>query len=448
MAEQIERSATDIAALVADLTDALGAGSVSVDPTARKVASTDWAHMSPVLSAKLPAGLADVVAYPTTPEQIATATHLAHRHGIPVTPRGQGTGNYGQGIPLRDGLVIDTSRCNRVLEVGDGWIRAEAGASFVALENAARQHNQEIAIMPSTVGSAIGGFLAGGSGGTGSVENGFIWDDYVHELRVAPCTDAPELVTVDGPAACRPHLHAYGVTGVLATVTVRLVPKRDWIGLLGSFDDEPSAVAAGRELMRLAPPPRILSIDEPAVVATLPADPAIPAGRFSLRAVLDRSVESVAGAIVSGHGGVVEQVRDNGAAYLASLSFNHLTYRARKARPDLCHLQVAGEAMITRGAELRAVLPETMVHFDGFLLDRAEGPGYVGMLLCRFENSEKLYAGMDRLRDLGLLVDDPHSWLLGGDLSTVRETAATFDPDGLLNPGKLPSTGPARSSRR
>jgi hypothetical protein len=104
--------------------------------------------------------------------------------------------------------------------------------------------------------------------------------------------------------------------------------------------------------------------------------------------------------------------------------------------------------MITRGAELRAVLPETMVHFDGFLLDRAEGPGYVGMLLCRFENSEKLYAGMDRLRDLGLLVDDPHSWLLGGDLSTVRETAATFDPDGLLNPGKLPSTGPARSSRR
>ncbi|GAA0640115.1 FAD-binding oxidoreductase [Kutzneria viridogrisea] len=432
------RTSSALTALVADLTSALGAEAVTEEPAARKVASTDWAHMSPILAARLPAGLADVVAYPADPEQIATAVHLAHQHGIPVTPRGQGTGNYGQGIPLCDGLVVDTSRCNRVLEVGEGWVHAEAGTSFVAIESAARKQDQEIAILPSTVGSAIGGFLAGGSGGTGSIENGFIWDDYVSELRIAACTDRPELVTVRG-ADCRPHLHAYGVTGVIATATVRLVPRRDWIGLLASFGDEASAVAAGRELMRLDPLPRILSVDEPAVVATFPADPAIPLGRFSVRAVIDRPTETAARAAVTAHGGVVEDVRGNGAAYLASLSFNHITHRARKARPELCHLQIAGDAMITRGEELRALLPDTMVHLDGFTMDRAEGPTFAGMLLCRFESAEKLYAGIERMRELGVQVDDPHTWLLGGDLTATRAAARRFDPAGLLNPGKLPS---------
>src|SRR4029453_1848168 len=121
-----------------------------------------------VLSARLPAGCADVVAYPADADQIALAVAAAHRRRVPITPRGQGTGNYGQAIPLRDGLVIDTSRANRVLEVGEGHLRAEAGASFVVMEAAARRHGQELAMMPTTVGSTIGGFLAGGAGGGGS----------------------------------------------------------------------------------------------------------------------------------------------------------------------------------------------------------------------------------------------------------------------------------------
>lgn len=430
-------SATTTTALVDDLIGALGAESVSVELSDRRAASTDWAHMSPILSALLPAGLADVVAYPRTPEQIATVVHLAHEHEVPLTPRGQGTGNYGQGIPLRNGLVVDTSRCNRVIEVGDGWVHAEAGTSFVALEAAAGRRGQELAILPSTVGSTIGGFLAGGAGGTGSVENGFIWDSYVSALQVAPCTGTPTLIDVRG-ADCRPHLHSYGVTGMIATATVALVPRRDWIGLLASFEDVVTAARAGRELMSMDPRPRLLSIDEPAVVATLRPDPAIPPGRCSLRAVIDRNTRPVADETVTRHGGRVEDVRGSGAAYLASLSFNHITYRVRKARPELCHLQVAGDALVTRRDEVRALMPDTMVHLDGFLLNRADGPGYAGMLLCRFESADKLRAGMDRLRQLDVHVDDPHTWLLGGDLGVVREVAARFDPRGLLNPGKLP----------
>lgn len=142
--------------------------------------------------------------------------------------------------------------------------------------------------MPSTVGSAIGGFITGGAGGIGSIENGWTWDEYVHALDVAPCAEDVELVEVTG-AKCRPLIHAYGVSGVIATATVTLVPARDWTAVLASFPSEPAALEAGHQLMNLDPPPRLVSLDEPGLVALLPRDPAMPLGRFSLRVILDGS---------------------------------------------------------------------------------------------------------------------------------------------------------------
>src|ERR1700739_2786214 len=125
--------------LKGELRAELGPGAVLDDEGARLTASTDWAHMSPVLQPMLPGGVADVVVRPDDAAGIAAAVGAAHRHRVPVTVRGQGTGNYGQAIPLHGGLVIDTSRASRIISVGDGEITAEAGASFVMLEKAARK---------------------------------------------------------------------------------------------------------------------------------------------------------------------------------------------------------------------------------------------------------------------------------------------------------------------
>ena len=91
------------------------------------------------------------------------------------------------------------------------------------------------------------------------------------------------------------------------------------------------------------------------------------------------------------------------------------------------------------------MLPGTLLHFDGFRVhpagdaDQIADRGFVGLLLCRFDGAEELYAGVDRLRQLGVQVEDPHTWLLRHNLDAIRETARRFDPDGLLNPGKLPA---------
>jgi FAD/FMN-containing dehydrogenase len=425
-------------ALAADLADLLGAHAVRRDDATRLSASTDWAHMSPVLQPLLPGGVADIVVRPPDADGIATAVGAAHRHRVPVTVRGQGTGNYGQGIPLHGGLIVDTTGAARILAVEDGWITAEAGASFVLLEKAAQATGQELAILPSTVGSTVGGFIAGGSGGTGSIANGAIWDGYLRSLLVVPCTDDATPVRVPYPENTA-MAHAFGVSGVIAQVTVALRPARRWTGLFASFPGLAGAVAAGEALFDLEPTPRLLSLDEGGIVATYrPVDPAMPADRVSVRGIVTEDSVAAATEVVERHGGRVDAVRPKGPALIASMSYNHTTYRLRKLRPELTHLQCMGRGLTRRRDEVAAIAPESLIHLEGFRT--AGGRDWVSMLFLRYDGADALYDQMARLADVEVYVDDPHTWVLHhGRVDMIRTAAARFDPDGLLNPGKLPA---------
>lgn len=404
---------------------------VSTVEDERRAASTDFAHLSPILPGVLPERIADVVARPRDTDELMTAVRLAHEHGVPIVARGRGTGNYGQAVPLAGGLVIDLSGMDRVLEAGQGWVHAEAGATFVTMEAAARERGQEIALAPTTMGSTIGGFLAGGAGGIGSIEHGWLWEGFTVALDVVTCPPGDSPLKLYG-AQCVPYLHAYGVTGIIATATVRLAPARQWRAVLTSFPSE-AAVPAGLELLSLDPRPRLVSVDEPALVLLYPSDPAMPIGLHSLRAVVDASTMDEVHRIVTSHGGRVEAVSEDAVSYLTSLAFNHVTLRARRARPDLCHLQVSGEALVTNAAGVRAALPGAMLHLDGY---RSQ---FSGLLLSEYQDAQTLYSGVARLRELGVHVVDPHTWLLGGPaLERIRQAAEVNDPQGLLNPGKLP----------
>lgn len=424
-----------IDALVADLRRELGDEHVSVELAARQIASMDWAHMSPILMEKLPATVADVVAWPTSPERIERAVALAHRHGVPVTPRGKGTGNYGQAVPFEAGMVIDTDRCERIVDVGDGWMVAEPGAKFVLMEQAARQTGQELAMVPSTVGSTVGGFIAGGSGGTGSIASGWNHDGFVEGLEVVPCHEDATRAPIER-AGIRPFCRAYGTTGVIAGTTVKLLPQRPWTGFFASFPTMNDAIAAAQQVVAIEPAPRLLSVDDPGIVATLGDDPAIPHGRASVRAILDVEVVEAARGFVEDAGGRVEAVRDKAPAYLTSISFNHVAYRAMKVREELTHLQASGTGLTERTDEVAAVFGETLLHLDGFRL--ATGPGFVSIILTPFEGEPALREGMERLADVDVRVNDPHIWHVHRELELYWPVAAEFDPDGLLNPGKLP----------
>lgn len=433
MTVSLSPSPTAVADLQADLVALLGPRQVTGELRARERASVDGARMSPVISELLPLGLADLVAFPTSAEQIGAAVAAAVRRGVPVTPRGKGTGNYGQGIPMAGGLVLDTSRARAVVEVGDGFITAEAGTPMVTLERAAEATGQQLWMYPSTAHSSLGGFLAGGSGGTGTIAHGSNDMGFVLALDVVHGDGSPDLVHVEGDEAQR-FVHNYGTAGIIALATVRLEPLQEWRGVFASFPDFPGALSVLRALGRLEPLPRLVSADTPEVTATLPADPAFPAGRASLRMIADERTVAAARALIEGAGGRVEDVREGQQVVLglSMLSYNHPIEWLQKSAPGLYfHVEVGGDALVERIDEVHAV-------FEGGLLHIEAGHTVpIGMLAGIYRSPEQVLDGIAALGALGVSVHNPHQWNVDFELARTVETARTTDPGGLLNPGKL-----------
>ncbi|HWN35405.1 MAG TPA: FAD-binding oxidoreductase [Pseudonocardia sp.] len=422
--------------LIDQLSAVIGADRLSTDPARLERLSVDWAHMSPILSAQLPAGRADLIATPTSADQIPEILRIAYQLEIPVTPRGTGLGNYGQAIPLHGGLLLDVSACRAVEEIGAGWVRAEAGVRMRDLDTAVAAHGQELRIYPSTKGSTLGGFLAGGSGGTGSITYGSNADGLVTALDVAPCDGSGALLHAEGEATV-PYIHAYGITGVIVRATVRLAPRRDWVAIWAAAPDYSAGTEALRALLELDPEPRLASLDEPAVVAALPRDPALDPGRASVRAIVQAPVVDAAATLLRQAGAEVLAVRPGlvAADRITSLSYNHSTFHLQKRHPEYFHLEVAGTPLWDDPDTVRAIYPGTVLHLE-LMRERP-----IGMLMAPYVSPAQVYAGMDALEAIGVSYHSPHNWMLDRRLDDVRAVVGRTDPRGLLNPGKLTPDG-------
>jgi FAD/FMN-containing dehydrogenase len=357
----------------------------------------------------------------------------AVRLGVPITPRGKGTGNYGQAIPMSGGLVLDLSRARAIVEVGDGFITAEAGVSMVALEQAANKAGQQILMYPSTANSSIGGFLSGGSGGTGSIKHGSNSNGFVLALDVVHATPDASLVHVDGDAA-QPYVHNYGTAGIIARATIALEPLQDWRAFFASFDTFEQALSLIRPFADLQPTPRLVSADLPLLANALPADPAIPADRASLRGILDAASVAEATRLVEAAGGRVEDVREGPQASMkiSMMSYNHPIEFLQKAYPDTYfHVEVSGDALVDRIDEVHAVYPGGMLHIE------SQHGRPIGMLAGIYSSADEVYAGFAKLTELGVGFHNPHQWFVDFEPERTVALAATTDPNGLLNPGKL-----------
>jgi FAD/FMN-containing dehydrogenase len=440
MTDTATRAATadQIAALAEELAVLLGPRGVTTELRGREKASVDGAKMSPILAEQLPLGLADLVAFPASAEQIAETVAAAVRHGVSVTPRGKGTGNYGQAIPLQGGLVLDMSKARAIVEVGDGYLTAEAGTPMITIEQAARDAGQQILMYPSTAQSSIGGFLSGGSGGTGSIKHGSnMSGDYVLALDVVYATPDARLVHVEGEAA-QPYVHTYGTAGIIARATIALEPVQEWVGFYASFPAFEDATGVIRQIGWLEPTPRLVSADLPTVSNALPADPAIPKDRASLRAILDPTTVEAATALVEGAGGRVEEVREGPQATvkISMLSYNHpIEWLQKSTDEPYFHVEVSGAALVERLDEVHQAYPGAMLHIE------AQRDHPIGMLAAPYVSPEEVYAGYDRLTAIGVGYHSPHQWFVDWNVARTRELAASTDPSGLLNPGKLPAPG-------
>ncbi len=156
----------------------VGKENVIIDPEKRY----DYSHDETEDYSFLP----DVVLKPDSAGEVSEIMKLCSAHGIPVTPRGGGTGLSGGALPVSNGVVISMERFNRILNIDELNLQAtvEPGVITEVFQNAVREKNLFYPPDPASRGSCfIGGNVSENSGGPKAVKYG-VTRDYVINLEV------------------------------------------------------------------------------------------------------------------------------------------------------------------------------------------------------------------------------------------------------------------------
>ncbi len=413
--------------------------------------SRDFYAYSPVLSPLLADRRAQLAVRASNLEQVRRVASACARLQVPLTLRGAGTGNYGQCVPLQGGLVLDLTGLKhlRSLDPASGELVAEPGCLLADLDRQLAIHGRALRLAPSTYRTAtLGGFIAGGAGGIGSLRWGFLRDPgNLLGLEVMTVEPEPRLLQLDATAS-QPLNHAYGTNGILTALRVPTCEAVAWQQLVLGFDDWTRALAA---LQGLASSDLLLN-NVTLLAAPLAAAMPWPAGcpaptAAEHRLLLLAAPESLADhpQLLGAWGGELlwqeAQAASRGLP-LRELCWNHTTLHWRGPRPDWTYLQ------LLLPPDPRPLLAALQQRWGDDLLWHLEAVRQHGEVrlsalpLLRFTGPDALTALIEQCRDLGALVFDPHQVTveeggLGGIDAAQVAAKALYDPAGLLNPGKL-----------
>ncbi len=184
------------------------------------------------------------VCLPETEAQVQAVLRTCHRLGVPVVARGTGTGLSGGAMPHAMGVILSLARFNRILAIDPAsrTARVQCGVRNLAISEAAAPHGLYYAPDPSSqIACTIGGNIAENSGGVHCLKYGLT----VHNvMRVRGFTAEGEEVTFGSEALDAPGydllaavIGSEGMLAVAIEVTVKLVPKPQLARcIMASFD--------------------------------------------------------------------------------------------------------------------------------------------------------------------------------------------------------------------
>jgi len=383
--------------------------------------------------------------------QVLRVAAACARHGVSLTLRGAATGNYGQCVPLAGGLVLDLSGLQQLLHVdpATGVFRAEPGILLGDLEQQLAARGRALRLLPSTVRSAtLGGFVAGGSGGIGSLRWGFLRDPgHLLGLEVVTLEPSPRLLQLDALQAEALN-HAYGCNGIFTSLTLASAEAVDWQQLVVGFEQWEPLLELAQQLPASALLLQALCVLEASVAAQMPWPQGCPppsAGEHRLLLLAAPDAAALVLALAEAKGGrccwQAPQGQSRGLP-LRELTWNHTTLHMRSRDPGFTYLQLVlpqpeGPAL----AALRQRWGDDLLwHLEAV---RSQGRQRLACLpLLHWRGREALQQVIDHCRELGCVLFNPHVFTVedGGlgvvDADQVAAKAA-FDPAGLLNPGKL-----------
>lgn len=231
---------------LAGLCVAVGDGNVLTDPADRLPYGYDNSRR---------VALPDAVVFARNGAQVREVVRLCHRYRLPLIARGRGTNTTGAAVPLAGGVVLSLERMNRILAVrpGDRLAIVEPGVTNAELQTALAGHGLFWPPDPSSAAySTLGGNLACNAAGPGAVKYGSAREN---TLGLRAVTGAGEEIRtgvlttkgVVGYDLTRLLIGSEGTLAVITEATLRLTPrpqaKRTLRALYRDIGDAAAAVA-------------------------------------------------------------------------------------------------------------------------------------------------------------------------------------------------------------
>jgi glycolate oxidase len=192
----------------------------------------------------------DVLVEPVSAAQVAAVLKYADSRRIPVTPRGQGTGLVGAAVALHGGIMLSTARMNRILELDEDnlTLTVEPGVLLMEISKYVEERDLFYPPDPGEKSASIGGNISTNAGGMRAVKYG-VTRDYVRGLEVVLASG--EIIELGGKIVKNSSgyslkdliIGSEGTLGFVTKAILRLLPlPKKAISLLVPFDDLATAI--------------------------------------------------------------------------------------------------------------------------------------------------------------------------------------------------------------
>ena len=413
--------------------------------------SKDYFWYSPILSEVFENKTGDMVVIPSNQEEVIKVAAAVAKYKIPLTLRGGGTGNYGQCVPLEGGVIMIMTKLDNILQFNEKSVKTEAGIRISRLDDACREKGLELLMYPSTRQTAtIGGFLAGGSGGCGSLRNGMLRDPgNISYLKVVTIEPKPKIIELHDEEIQKVQ-HAYGTNGIVLEMELALSKSKDWIHCAALFDGYDKALRFAMAAQEKSLDCYLLTVVERRFSKFYhKLSDRFPSDRdavFSM--VAPEEFEEFEKFVISQKGSISfsykeEDLRPNGLQPAYEFGWNHTTLQALKMDKSWTYLQVAYPQPFDPNLVMKQMErygEEIYWHHE---MARMGGHVQIFALpLVKSKGREKMYELIDELESKDhCTIYDPHAYTIeDGGMKEIDNNQIEFkklaDPYGLMNPGK------------
>jgi glycolate oxidase len=460
--------------LLAELRSIVGAANARVDTTETACYAYDATHYT---------HHPDVVLYPATTAEVSAILTAANRERVPVIARGAGTSITGGAVPIHGGIVICSGRMNRIVEIDTENLTAtvEPGVVLATFQAAVEKLGLFYPPDPASLSvSTLGGNVGENAGGPRGVKYGST-KDYVLGLEIVLAdgtvmrTGAKTVKSSSGYDLTHLFVGSEGTLGVITQITVRLLPlpeaKRTVMAIFDSVEAAAKTVSA---TIAAKVVPTTLELMDDVVIdrveayrpCGLPRDAAA-----VLLAEVDGSQQGVARQVE-----LVAEVARNGGARevrVASTTAEADTLWAAR-RGAFAAMARSRPTIIVEDATVpRDRIPETVARIKELCLkhdlqigilahagdgnmhplimtdlrDREEMARVARFVEDLFQTTLAMGGTLSGEHGIGHLKKRYMEWQHGSvGVEMMRRMKQAFDPNNILNPGKLlPDQGEAAS---